>query len=96
MVLDLELFFRLLLNGHQMLGTNKKLFYYRRHSNNVTKKFEASGLRFSEESKLFKQTASQCSKKEWFITSLLLSIRLSSRVYRLYTWFREVYLRKLS
>lgn len=90
MVLDLEILFRLLINGHKILGTCQKLFYYRRHRNNVTRKHEATGLRFSEETKLFEIIALQCHKKKWFRTELMLYFRPSIRLYRFYFWLKKL------
>lgn len=49
MVLDLELFTRLLLQGHTLIGLRETLFAYRRHSGNYTKELEKDLARFKEE-----------------------------------------------
>lgn len=49
MVLDLDLYTRLLLDGNKFIGTHLNAYYYRRHLNNQTAKLTQNMQRFEEE-----------------------------------------------
>ena len=69
MVPDLELYLRLLIDGHQLAGSKQVGLYYRRHEEQATAKYQATGERFDEEFALYRQFASAYSAKGWRIAA---------------------------
>jgi hypothetical protein len=65
MVPDLELYLRLLMNGHVLAGTKHVGMLYRRHSEQATSVYQSSGLRFDEEFMLYKQVTAKCRGRGW-------------------------------
>lgn len=57
MVADLELYARLLAEGHTIFGTKETQFQYRRHSDNQTSLLTHSTERFKEELELYERVA---------------------------------------
>jgi glycosyltransferase involved in cell wall biosynthesis len=60
MVIDLNLLSRSLLQTKRIIGTQSKLYRYRRHGGNLTKQLNSSTVRFVEEIKLYQEVASLC------------------------------------
>ncbi len=65
MVLDLELYARLLMAGKSIVGTKEVLFEYRRHSQNTTAKLTKTLTRFEEEWSLYRLITEQSKTKGW-------------------------------
>lgn len=65
MVLDLDLYARVLLANGSIYGLNKKLFNYRRHPKSQTYRLNQNLERFREEIALYDSIASRCSSLEW-------------------------------
>jgi glycosyltransferase involved in cell wall biosynthesis len=65
MVLDLDFFARLLLDGEYLVGLPETAFSYRRHAGNATEAYTASLLRFEEESRLHDQIAAAARDQGW-------------------------------
>ncbi len=65
MVLDLDFFTRLLLDGGTMVGLPDVAYAYRRHPENATSAYTESLLRFDEESRLHDRIASIARKRGW-------------------------------
>lgn len=59
MVTDLSLYCELLIQGKVLTGINKKLYVYRRHSQNQTAKLTKNFIRFDEEIELYENVAKQ-------------------------------------
>ena len=57
MVLDLDFFTRILLDGGTMVGLPAVAYAYRRHAENATSQYTESLLRFEEESQLHDRVA---------------------------------------
>jgi glycosyltransferase involved in cell wall biosynthesis len=57
MVLDLDLYARLLVDGHKFLGSKELAYKYRRHDNNQTAKLTKNFERFNEEIRLYNEIA---------------------------------------
>ncbi|ABV37598.1 glycosyl transferase, family 2 [Shewanella sediminis HAW-EB3] len=65
MVLDLDLYARLLFNGYSMYGTSKEAYRYRRHDNNQTAKLTKDFKRFDEEVLLYDDISRKAKKNGW-------------------------------
>ena len=65
MVPDLELYLRLLIDGHQLAGSKQVGLYYRRHDEQATAKYQASGQRFDEEFALYRQFSADYEAQGW-------------------------------
>jgi glycosyltransferase involved in cell wall biosynthesis len=65
MVLDLDFFTRLLLDGEYLVGLPETALAYRRHMENATEAYTASLLRFEEESRLHDQIAAAARDQGW-------------------------------
>ena len=65
MVLDLDFFTRILLDGGVMIGLPATAYAYRRHADNATSAYTESLLRFEEESRLHDLVATAAFKKGW-------------------------------
>ncbi|HJZ91119.1 MAG TPA: glycosyltransferase family 2 protein [Gemmataceae bacterium] len=65
MVLDLDFFTRLLLDGEHLVGLPETAFAYRRHAENATEAYTASLVRFEEESRLHDQIAVAARDQGW-------------------------------
>lgn len=68
MVLDLDLYTRLLIDKHTLCGTNSKSYRYRRHDNNQTAKLTKDFKRFNEEILLYEDITRQAKKLGWQTT----------------------------
>ncbi|RHW74896.1 glycosyltransferase [Colwellia sp. RSH04] len=71
MVLDLELYSRLLFNGYAFYGSNEKAYRYRRHANNQTAKLTKDFQRFDEEVRIYSAISKQAKKDNWSITEMV-------------------------
>ena len=87
MVIDLNLLTRSLLQGKRIIGTQSKLYRYRRHGGNLTKQLNSSTLRFVEEVKLYQEVALLC-KQNGFETSSRVAQRKT--IIRLHILFQMV------
>lgn len=65
MVPDLELYLRLLIDGNQLAGSKQVGLYYRRHDEQATAKYQATGERFDEEFALYREFALAYRAKGW-------------------------------
>src|SRR5262245_32229489 len=65
MVLDLEFFARLLLDGEYLVGLPETAFAYRRHAGNATEAYTATLLRVEGESRLHGQIAAAARDHGW-------------------------------
>lgn len=65
MVLDLDLYFRVLMAGGTIVGLNKKIFNYRRHSQSQTSRMNRSFERFKEEIAIYKEVEKKCASWLW-------------------------------
>jgi glycosyltransferase involved in cell wall biosynthesis len=65
MVLDLDFFARLLLDGEYLVGLPDTAFAYRRHAGNATEAYTASLVRFEEESRLHDLIAEAARDHGW-------------------------------
>lgn len=65
MVLDLELYMRLITTGHVFVGLPGRDYRYRRHGANATTQFTATLLRFDEEVRIYDQLADQFRALGW-------------------------------
>jgi len=64
-VQDLDLLCRLLLQGHELLGSPQEAYAYRRHAAAATSLQSESLLRFEEESALLSELAELCAARNW-------------------------------
>jgi len=65
MVLDLEFFTRLLLDGDRIVGLPVEAFAYRRHSENATVAYTENLDRFREESRLLDELGHAAAARGW-------------------------------
>jgi glycosyltransferase involved in cell wall biosynthesis len=65
MVLDLDLYARLLLAGETLVGLPEVAYAYRRHSANMTSQLTASLVRFEEEIALYDELRQTCATRKW-------------------------------
>ncbi|MEW6989421.1 glycosyltransferase family 2 protein [Colwelliaceae bacterium 6441] len=65
MVLDLDLYIRLLMDGLTLLGTKEKAYKYRRHENNQTAKLTNNFKRFDEEIALYDDISIKAMSLSW-------------------------------
>jgi glycosyltransferase involved in cell wall biosynthesis len=64
-VQDLELLARLLLDGEEIVGTRRRAYAYRRHSESATEIQSESLLRFEEELALYEHLAARAAERGW-------------------------------
>jgi glycosyltransferase involved in cell wall biosynthesis len=65
MVLDLDLYARLLMDGFSFYRANKKAYRYRRHDNNQTAKLTKDFKRFDEEVALYEYLTHKAKENGW-------------------------------
>ncbi len=65
MVLDLELYSRLLMAGGEIVGSKEVGFEYRRHHQSTTAKLTSELTRFKEEWRLYHLIGLQAKEKMW-------------------------------
>jgi glycosyltransferase involved in cell wall biosynthesis len=85
MVLDLDFFTRILLDGGTMVGLPAVAYAYRRHPENATTAYTESLLRFEEESRLHDRVAEVCRDRGWREVARVASRK---RVIKLHLLFR--------
>ncbi len=71
MVLDLDLYARLLIDGYSLYGTNKEAYRYRRHDNNQTAKLTKDFKRFDEEILLYDELSEKAKELNWKNTEII-------------------------
>ena len=69
MVLDLDLFSLILLQGESLIGNPMSLYRYRRHAENQTSKLTTNTVRFVEELNIYDQIGSLARGKDWALTA---------------------------
>jgi glycosyltransferase involved in cell wall biosynthesis len=87
MVLDLDFFTRILLDGGTMVGLPAVGYAYRRHSENATNAYTESLLRFEEESQLHDEIAAIARERGW---PSVARVAAGKRVIKLHLLFRIV------
>lgn len=87
MVLDLELYARLIFGGNKLRGINKKLYNYRRHSKSQTSLLTSELSRFQEEIKLYKEIGEQAKKVSWHLSE---SVARQKIIIKLHLYFQFV------
>ncbi|QIR15115.1 glycosyltransferase [Shewanella aestuarii] len=65
MVVDFDLYWRILKEGHHLIGTSHKLYVYRRHAENQTSKLTQSMVRFEEERDLYNEISCSIDPIKW-------------------------------
>lgn len=65
MVPDLALYLEMLAQGHELAGSKSIGMYYRRHAEQATSKYQATGLRFDEEFALYREYAKRYQDNAW-------------------------------
>jgi hypothetical protein len=85
MVLDLDFFTRILLEGGTMVGLPAVAYGYRRHPENATTGYTESLLRFDEESRLHDQVAEVARERGW---PSVARVAAGKRVIKLHLLFR--------
>jgi glycosyltransferase involved in cell wall biosynthesis len=89
MVLDLELYSRLLIDGYKIIGTRDRLYNYRRHEENQTTKLTVGLTRFTEEWALYDQIAKQALSVSWSRTSKVAKKKVMLRLHLLYVLLKS-------
>lgn len=84
MVLDLDLYARLLMAGKDIVGTREVQFEYRRHSQSTTAKLTKARTRFEEEWKLYQLVAEQAETMTWSKTAAVTKRKLMLRLHVLF------------
>jgi hypothetical protein len=85
MVLDLDFFTRILLNGGTMVGLPAVAYAYRRHAENATSQYTESLLRFEEESRLHDRVAAVARDHDW---PEVTRVAARKRIIKLHLMFR--------
>jgi glycosyltransferase involved in cell wall biosynthesis len=89
-VQDLAFTCDLLLEGHTLLGSARRAYQYRRHSNNATVAQTATLLRFHEENRLFNQLAAEFSKRGMLKAANQARARIMMRLNLLYCALSDI------
>lgn len=84
MVLDLELYARLLMAGKRIVGTRDVQFEYRRHNQSTTAKLTKNRIRFEEEWKLYQLLGDQAGTMAWRKTHNVAKLKLMLRLHVLF------------
>ena len=82
-VLDLDLYVRMLFDGHQALSIDHLCFEYRRHAASLSSTEAVSGARFDEELRYFSEVRAQAQRRGWNRASRAASLHLTSRLHAL-------------
>jgi glycosyltransferase involved in cell wall biosynthesis len=85
MVLDLDFFTRILLDGGTMVGIPTVAYAYRRHAENATSQYTESLLRFDEESRIHDEVAALARSRGWHDVS---RVAAAKRIIKLHLLFR--------
>jgi glycosyltransferase involved in cell wall biosynthesis len=85
MVLDLDFFTRILLDGGTMVGLPAVAYAYRRHAENATAAYTESLLRFEEESRLHDHVAAVARDRGW---ASVARVAARKRVIKFHLFFR--------
>ena len=82
-VLDLDLYLRMLLDGHRLSLVAGRLFRYRRHEESLSSTERLSGVRFAEEAAFFAELADQLEGHGWTRAAREARVHLTSRLHAL-------------
>jgi glycosyltransferase involved in cell wall biosynthesis len=83
-VLDLDLYTRLLLHGHHLVGLPGAHYAYRRHAENATTAYTQSLVRFREEARLYDLLAQEAAARDWSRAARLARRKLMIKLNLLY------------
>ncbi|MEO2267244.1 glycosyltransferase [Pseudoalteromonas sp. YIC-656] len=84
MVTDLQFYVQCLINNKSIVGTGKKLFYYRRHSCNQTAILTDNLLRFKEELNLYDRLIPELTHAGWSRSLFHAKYKVIIRLHLLY------------
>ena len=90
MVLDLDLYARMLFDGYTFIGSNTVAYYYRRHKNNQTAKLTEKLTRFDEEVSLYQEISQHAQIKQWKKTSKVAKNKNIIRLHVGYLIFKNI------
>ncbi len=80
-VLDLDLYLRLLVDGHTASLVDAECFEYRRHDESLSSRERRTGARFAEERRYFAETATMLDRIGWTRAARAARIHLTSRLH---------------
>lgn len=92
MVLDLDLYARLLIDGHSLYGTKKEVYRYRRHDNNQTAKLTKDFKRFDEEILLYSDLSNKAKKLKWKSTERIADKKVIIKLHLLFLMTKSIFL----
>jgi len=84
MVLDLELFTRILFGGGGLVGLPNEAYRYRRHSENATSEYTRTLLRFHEESQLHDEIAAVATNRGWSLAAKRAAAKMPIKLHLAY------------
>jgi len=90
MVLDLDLYSRLLFDGHSFIGIRDKAYRYRRHGNNQTLKLTNNFKRFDEEIGLYNEINKLASIFNWWRTVKVSRKKTILKLHLIYLFFESL------
>jgi GT2 family glycosyltransferase len=82
-VLDLDLYLRMLLDGERLALVPGRLFRYRRHEESLSSSERFSGGRFAEEAAYFAEVADELDARGWGRAARAARLHLTSRLHAL-------------
>lgn len=92
MVLDLDLYARLLMDGHSSYGTNKEAYRYRRHDNNQTVKLTKDFKRFDEEVLLYDDISYKAKQLRWSSTERTARKKVIIKLHLIFLLTKSIFL----
>jgi glycosyltransferase involved in cell wall biosynthesis len=90
MVLDLDFFVRILLNGGTLVGLPAVAYAYRRHAENATSQYTESLLRFEEESQLHDRVAAEARDRGWPSVARVAARKRIIKLHLLFRIFQDI------
>lgn len=81
LVLDLDLYLRMLVDGHRFSFLEGSTFCYRRHADSLSSSERFSGVRFREESSFFTSTADALQAHGWRKAARAARLHITSRLH---------------
>jgi glycosyltransferase involved in cell wall biosynthesis len=90
MVLDLDLYVRLLVKGERLVGIPDQCYRYRRHAENATSQLTANLQRFDEEFRYYDLTARAASARGWQRAAVVAGRKTMVKLNVLYCIVRHV------